>query len=317
VDDDSSIEDGGVSTPTPGLFNPTPPPLARGEHPKMKTPLRHPLDPSLVPTDKLERELELRTKKMKRKRKAGLVDKVIGKVQHQPGLPTTSGSPPSSTHSPSKKKLRQIVNIEDKASDSGQEMEGKLARRYELHPSRNRFYLGGKVMAGGDSPWAFIMTLCLFFGLAGLWFGTTGVWWWREAGRSQAAISLGEPYPAGLDIDLTRRPVVAGIEGRDWTWVTVDATARRAGKAIVIVCAYLAGVVISSMLVTAFTDPGILPRGLDPDPPYPANSPSDGGVRAPMPRDLKVRNDVVRVKYCPTCKLYRPPRASHCKMVST
>ncbi|RXW22800.1 hypothetical protein EST38_g3044 [Candolleomyces aberdarensis] len=276
VDDDSSIEDGGASTPTPGLFNPTPPPLARGEHPKMKTPLRHPLDPSLVPTDKLERELALRTKKMKRKRKAGLVDKVIGKAQHQPGLPTPGGSPPSSTHSPSKKNLRQIVNIEDKASDLEKESEGRLARRYELHPSRNRFYFGGRVMAG-------------------VWFGTTGVWWWQEAGRSQAAISLGEPYPAGLDIDLTRRPVVVGTEGRDWTWVTVDPNGRRAGKAIVIVCAYLSAVVISSMLVTAFTDPGILPRGLDLDPPYPANSPSDGGVRAPMPRDLKYTDRQERV----------------------
>lgn len=42
----------------------------------------------------------------------------------------------------------------------------------------------------------------------------------------------------------------------------------------------------------ATTDPGILPRNLDPDPPYPAASPSDGSVRAPMPRDLKVRTDV-------------------------
>lgn len=38
------------------------------------------------------------------------------------------------------------------------------------------------------------------------------------------------------------------------------------------------------------TDPGILPRNLDPDPPY--SVPSDGGDRVPMPRDLKVRSDV-------------------------
>jgi palmitoyltransferase ZDHHC9/14/18 len=50
----------------------------------------------------------------------------------------------------------------------------------------------------------------------------------------------------------------------------------------------------------AMQDPGILPRGLDPDPPYPANSPSDGAVRAPMPRDLRVRSDVYAF-FIPSC----------------
>ena len=80
--------------------------------------------------------------------------------------------------------------------------------------------------------------------------------------------------------------------------------------AVPIIGGYMTAIVISSMMVTvrslsssiqlgideidlqAFTDPGILPRNLDLDPPYPATSPSDGGVRAPMPRDLKVRNDM-------------------------
>lgn len=45
--------------------------------------------------------------------------------------------------------------------------------------------------------------------------------------------------------------------------------------------------------IKASIDPGILPRNLDPDPPYPSStSPSDGIVRGPMPRDLKVRSDV-------------------------
>ena len=85
-------------------------------------------------------------------------------------------------------------------------------------------------------------------------------------------------------------------------------------KAIVIVGAYLAALVLSTMITTATTDPGILPRNLDPDPPYPATSPSDGDVKVPLPRDLKVRTQVVRVKYCGTCRIYRPPRSSHCKM---
>ncbi|PFH51750.1 hypothetical protein AMATHDRAFT_141977 [Amanita thiersii Skay4041] len=140
---------------------------------------------------------------------------------------------------------------------------GRVIRRYEVHPSRNRFFLRGHLLTGGDSPWAFIACFSLALGLTGVWFGTTCVWWWRNE-----------------------------------------------SPAVAIIGAYLALIVISSMLATAFSDPGILPRDLDPDPPYPA----DGEMRVPLPRDLRVRNDSVRVKYCPTCKTYRPPRASHCKM---
>ncbi|KAJ7271926.1 DHHC palmitoyltransferase-domain-containing protein [Mycena haematopus] len=143
----------------------------------------------------------------------------------------------------------------------------KPMRNYQLHPSRNRFFLHGRIMTGGDSPWAFIASLTVLLTITGVWFGTTAVWWWKH-----------------------RSPAVA------------------------VICAYMALITLSSLLAAATRDPGILPRNLDPDPPYPATSPSDGGMRAPMPRDLKVRADVVRVKYCPTCKTYRPPRSSHCKM---
>ncbi|KAJ7273269.1 hypothetical protein C8J57DRAFT_1317350 [Mycena rebaudengoi] len=140
-------------------------------------------------------------------------------------------------------------------------------RRYQLHPSRNRFFLNGRFITGGDSPWAFIGCLTVFSTISGVWFGTTCVYWWHHV-----------------------------------------------SPAVSIVGAYLALITISTMLATATRDPGILPRDLDPDPPYPTTSPSDGGMRAPMPRDLKVRADVVRVKYCPTCQIYRPPRSSHCKV---
>lgn len=33
----------------------------------------------------------------------------------------------------------------------------------------------------------------------------------------------------------------------------------------------------------------------------------------PAPRDVIVKGDEVRLKYCDTCMLYRPPRASHCR----
>lgn len=140
-------------------------------------------------------------------------------------------------------------------------------RNYQLHPSRNRFFLSGRLLTGGDSPWAFIGTLVVLFTIAGVWFGTTCVWWWHNE-----------------------------------------------SPAVAIVGAYVGLITVSSMFATAMRDPGILPRDLDPDPPYRTTSPSDGGLRVPLPRDLRVRADAVRVKYCPTCKTYRPPRASHCRV---
>ncbi|KAG6916605.1 hypothetical protein DXG01_006162 [Tephrocybe rancida] len=188
-------------------------------------------------------------------------------VSGRPSTPTPAPSfiatPPAPT-SASRYRLSQTPLLKPGSS--------KPIRNHELHPSRNHFFLSGRLLTGGDTPFAFIGSLSLVFGLAGLWFSTTCVFWWHHSNGT---------------------------------------------KTIVIVGAYLAALVLSTMLTTATADPGILPRGLDPDPPYPATSPSDGGVRAPMPRDLKVRSDVVRVKYCPTCKTYRPPRSSHCKMATT
>lgn len=143
----------------------------------------------------------------------------------------------------------------------------KQYRNHQLHPSNNKFFLGGHLLTGGDSPWALVSSFLLVLTIAGVWFGTTCVWWWQNQSPTVAAVGI-----------------------------------------------YMALLVISTMLATATTDPGILPRELDPDPPYPSETPSDGGSRVPMPRDLKVRNDIVRTKYCPTCRTYRPPRSSHCKM---
>ncbi|KAG0705063.1 DHHC palmitoyltransferase-domain-containing protein [Suillus ampliporus] len=140
-------------------------------------------------------------------------------------------------------------------------------RVYQRHPSQNRFFCGGRLLTGGDSPWAFIASLTLVFGLSGVWFGTTCVWYWHNESPAVAAVG-----------------------------------------------AYMTLLTASCMLTTACRDPGILPRNLDPDPPFPPRSPSDDAVRQPLPRDLKVRNDSVRIKYCSTCKTYRPPRSSHCKM---
>ncbi|KAI9510215.1 DHHC palmitoyltransferase-domain-containing protein [Russula earlei] len=141
-------------------------------------------------------------------------------------------------------------------------------RNYERIPSSNRWFFRGHLLMGGAKPWAFIASLTLVFGIAGVWLGTTCIWWWHN-----------------------ESPAVAGVG------------------------AYLCLLTISLMLSTALKDPGILPRNLDPDPPYPSvASPSDGGDYGPLTRELKVRSAAVIVKYCTTCRTYRPPRSNHCRV---
>ena len=65
---------------------------------------------------------------------------------------------------------------------------GKYVRRYESHPSRNRFFLGGRLLTGGDSPWAFIASFSLVLIIAGVWFGTTAVWWWKNKSPAVAIV---------------------------------------------------------------------------------------------------------------------------------
>ena len=56
----------------------------------------------------------------------------------------------------------------------------KPIRRWSLHPSRNRFFIGGRFLTGGDAPWAFVASLTVVFAIAGVYFGTTAVWWWKN-----------------------------------------------------------------------------------------------------------------------------------------
>ncbi|KAH8106810.1 DHHC palmitoyltransferase-domain-containing protein [Cristinia sonorae] len=107
--------------------------------------------------------------------------------------------------------------------------------------------------------------------------------------------------------------VLFGISG-GWFGTTCVWWWKHESPAVAAVGAYMCLLTISSMCATAFRDPGILPRNLDPEPPYAPASGSSDSIRTPFPRDLKVRAGIVRVKYCPTCRTYRPPRSSHCKM---
>jgi len=56
----------------------------------------------------------------------------------------------------------------------------KPIRNWNLHPSRNRFFFGGRLLTGGDAPWAFMASLTVVFTIAGVYFGTTAIWWWNN-----------------------------------------------------------------------------------------------------------------------------------------
>jgi palmitoyltransferase ZDHHC9/14/18 len=77
------------------------------------------------------------------------------------------------------------------------------------------------------------------------------------------------------------------------------------------------------LVLTSGRDPGIIPRNARPPDPdefttTTTAAASPGGLRTswslPPTRDVHVNGAVVKVKYCHTCMLYRPPRCSHCSV---
>ncbi|XP_048008692.1 palmitoyltransferase ZDHHC18-A isoform X3 [Megalobrama amblycephala] len=74
--------------------------------------------------------------------------------------------------------------------------------------------------------------------------------------------------------------------------------------------------VIVSLFQTSFTDPGILPRA-SPDEAADIerqidNSGSSTYRPPPRTKEILINDQVVKLKYCFTCKMFRPPRTSHC-----
>ncbi|XP_032246451.1 palmitoyltransferase ZDHHC18 [Phoca vitulina] len=75
---------------------------------------------------------------------------------------------------------------------------------------------------------------------------------------------------------------------------------------------------MSCLLRTSFTDPGILPRAtvceaaalekqID-------NTGSSTYRPPPRTREVMINGQMVKLKYCFTCKMFRPPRTSHCSV---
>ncbi|GJP53272.1 hypothetical protein CLOM_g12444 [Closterium sp. NIES-68] len=88
------------------------------------------------------------------------------------------------------------------------------------------------------------------------------------------------------------------------------------GLAILIVGICLVVWDLCVLLFTSSRDPGIVPRNThppEPDGDVEAPRPA-GGRRLPRTKEVVIKGKTVKVKYCDTCMLYRPPRCSHCSI---
>lgn len=91
--------------------------------------------------------------------------------------------------------------------------------------------------------------------------------------------------------------------------------------------AFFAGIISYFCLKSAWTDPGILPRNTSPVDTIKVDNPDEydesGEVVSKLlshklndnfiiGKQVRVEGQLINLKYCHTCQLFRPPRASHC-----
>uniref|UniRef100_A0A8C5EY76 Palmitoyltransferase n=1 Tax=Gouania willdenowi TaxID=441366 RepID=A0A8C5EY76_GOUWI len=76
--------------------------------------------------------------------------------------------------------------------------------------------------------------------------------------------------------------------------------------------------VIITLLQTSFTDPGILPRATQDEAADIEKQIDSNGSTSyrppPRTKEVLINQQVVKLKYCFTCKMFRPPRTSHCSL---
>uniref|UniRef100_A0A5B7BT14 S-acyltransferase n=1 Tax=Davidia involucrata TaxID=16924 RepID=A0A5B7BT14_DAVIN len=92
------------------------------------------------------------------------------------------------------------------------------------------------------------------------------------------------------------------------------------GISIMVVVIVFTLYVLILLLLTSGRDPGIIPRNAHPPEPESYDGGTEVGagqtpqLRLPRIKDVVVNGVTVRIKYCDTCMLYRPPRCSHCSI---
>ncbi|KAL3623713.1 hypothetical protein CASFOL_032529 [Castilleja foliolosa] len=151
-------------------------------------------------------------------------------------------------------------------------------RLYQVWKGRNRFFCGGRLVFGPDAGSVFLSTLL-----------------------------IGGPALTFCIRMFLRIPEVDYIYGR----------------VVLTVGLVLTILDLTFLFMTSSTNPGIVPRNRHP--PDIDSTPNSitslewinsatPDLKLPRTKDVFVNGHSVKVKFCDTCLLYRPPRASHCSI---
>ncbi|KAJ9675536.1 hypothetical protein PVL29_024458 [Vitis rotundifolia] len=94
-----------------------------------------------------------------------------------------------------------------------------------------------------------------------------------------------------------------------------------AGYAVLVAAIAFTIYVLLLLFLTSARDPGIIPRNFHPpeeeiryDSSVEAGGRHTPSLQFPRTKEVMVNGIAVKVKYCETCMLYRPPRCSHCSI---
>lgn len=92
------------------------------------------------------------------------------------------------------------------------------------------------------------------------------------------------------------------------------------GISVIVAVSVLTLLALVLLLLTSGRDPGIVPRNVHPPEPEDYDASIEGGSnetqqsRFPRMKEVVINGIIVKIKYCDTCMLYRPPRCSHCSI---
>ncbi|XP_028766697.1 probable protein S-acyltransferase 4 [Neltuma alba] len=158
----------------------------------------------------------------------------------------------------------------------------KRKRLYQVWRGSNRFFCGGRIVFGPDVASLFLTTLLV------------------------AGPAIAFCVKIYINIKDTKNP------GDAYQY------------SVLTTCLILTSLDLVFLFLTSGRDPGIVPRNTRPpesdeafDLPTPSMEWINGTtpqLKLPRTRDVTVNGHTVKVKFCDTCLLYRPPRCSHCSI---